>query len=378
MALLDRPADRLPSRLTIVVLALAIAAGGEPPRSIAAAVAPARRSTSATTSSSRSAAAGGRSASAPTGLRVVTDGGAPVGLRASLIRNVFRLLERPHVLRAGDHLRARDAQQPAPRRPRGGHAGRARAKAAAGRRAARAAVEPGALRELGRHRRRRRRARPPCAPSSSAARTCGRARAARWPRSWPRGCARWWPARAPGSTTRPSSSTSRRPRHAGKCAKAPNMRAGARRESDTPAAAHPRRLEPPSLLTCRRHASRAQAARGTGGCTTSVGSISLQPTPRPARRRNPMSQQYESAPQAPPGSYSSGPSGPRAGFWRRFARLVRRRARAGHPGEHPLRDRPDAGEHRQHHHQHRSTSRSLRGRPERPDARQDGARHPRL
>ena len=32
-----------------------------------------------------------------------------------------------------------------------------------------------------------------------------------------------------------------------------------------------------------------------------------------------MSQQYEAAPQAPPGSYSSGPSGPRAGFWRRFA-----------------------------------------------------------
>jgi uncharacterized RDD family membrane protein YckC len=27
---------------------------------------------------------------------------------------------------------------------------------------------------------------------------------------------------------------------------------------------------------------------------------------------------YEQAPQAPPGSYSSGPSGPRAGFWQRF------------------------------------------------------------
>src|SRR3954447_18177162 len=27
---------------------------------------------------------------------------------------------------------------------------------------------------------------------------------------------------------------------------------------------------------------------------------------------------YEQAPQAPPGSYQSGPSGPRAGFWRRF------------------------------------------------------------
>jgi uncharacterized RDD family membrane protein YckC len=32
-----------------------------------------------------------------------------------------------------------------------------------------------------------------------------------------------------------------------------------------------------------------------------------------------MSTQWESAPQAPPGSYSSGPSGPRAGFWQRFA-----------------------------------------------------------
>jgi uncharacterized RDD family membrane protein YckC len=30
---------------------------------------------------------------------------------------------------------------------------------------------------------------------------------------------------------------------------------------------------------------------------------------------------YEQAPQAPPGSYSSGPSGPRSGFWRRFAAL---------------------------------------------------------
>src|SRR3954447_22735045 len=31
---------------------------------------------------------------------------------------------------------------------------------------------------------------------------------------------------------------------------------------------------------------------------------------------------YEQAPQAPPGSYSSGPSGPRAGFWRRFGALL--------------------------------------------------------
>jgi uncharacterized RDD family membrane protein YckC len=34
-----------------------------------------------------------------------------------------------------------------------------------------------------------------------------------------------------------------------------------------------------------------------------------------------MSTQWQQAPQAPPGSYSSGPSGPRAGFWRRFAAL---------------------------------------------------------
>jgi uncharacterized RDD family membrane protein YckC len=31
-----------------------------------------------------------------------------------------------------------------------------------------------------------------------------------------------------------------------------------------------------------------------------------------------MSTQWESAPQAPPGSYNSGASGPRAGFWQRF------------------------------------------------------------
>jgi uncharacterized RDD family membrane protein YckC len=35
-----------------------------------------------------------------------------------------------------------------------------------------------------------------------------------------------------------------------------------------------------------------------------------------------MSQQYESAPEAPPGSYSSGPSGPRAGFWQRAGALL--------------------------------------------------------
>jgi len=31
---------------------------------------------------------------------------------------------------------------------------------------------------------------------------------------------------------------------------------------------------------------------------------------------------YEQAPQAPPGSYTSGPSGPRAGFWQRFGAAV--------------------------------------------------------
>jgi uncharacterized RDD family membrane protein YckC len=31
-----------------------------------------------------------------------------------------------------------------------------------------------------------------------------------------------------------------------------------------------------------------------------------------------MSTEWQSAPQAPPGSYSTGPSGPRAGFWIRF------------------------------------------------------------
>jgi uncharacterized RDD family membrane protein YckC len=35
-----------------------------------------------------------------------------------------------------------------------------------------------------------------------------------------------------------------------------------------------------------------------------------------------MSTQWESAPQAPPGSYSSGPSGPRAGFWQRFGAAI--------------------------------------------------------
>ena len=43
------------------------------------------------------------------------------------------------------------------------------------------------------------------------------------------------------------------------------------------------------VLTCQRHASRARAARGTGGCTTSVGPIILQRTPRPMSRPEPYS-----------------------------------------------------------------------------------------
>ena len=35
-----------------------------------------------------------------------------------------------------------------------------------------------------------------------------------------------------------------------------------------------------------------------------------------------MSSEWQSAPQAPPGSYSSGPSGPRAGFWQRVGAAV--------------------------------------------------------
>ena len=35
-----------------------------------------------------------------------------------------------------------------------------------------------------------------------------------------------------------------------------------------------------------------------------------------------MSTQWETAPETPPGSYSSGPSGPRAGFWRRFGAVI--------------------------------------------------------
>jgi uncharacterized RDD family membrane protein YckC len=35
-----------------------------------------------------------------------------------------------------------------------------------------------------------------------------------------------------------------------------------------------------------------------------------------------MSSQWQSAPAPPPGSHGSGPSGPRAGFWQRFAALI--------------------------------------------------------
>jgi uncharacterized RDD family membrane protein YckC len=35
-----------------------------------------------------------------------------------------------------------------------------------------------------------------------------------------------------------------------------------------------------------------------------------------------MSAQWESAPETPPGSYSSGPSGPRSGFWRRVGAAI--------------------------------------------------------
>jgi uncharacterized RDD family membrane protein YckC len=35
-----------------------------------------------------------------------------------------------------------------------------------------------------------------------------------------------------------------------------------------------------------------------------------------------MSSQWQSAPAPPPGSHGGGPSGPRAGFWRRFGALI--------------------------------------------------------
>ena len=109
------------------------------------------------------------------GLRVVSDGGAPVGLRASLIRNFMRLLEGLALLYVPAMISVLvDAQQPAPRRP----GGRARSWCATPSAASVVApsapfVAAGALRELGRHRHRRGGGRAPCARSSSAAPICG-------------------------------------------------------------------------------------------------------------------------------------------------------------------------------------------------------------
>ena len=60
-------------------------------------------------------------------------------------------------------------------------------------------------------------------------------------------------------------------------------RRGPLKNPGTPAAAHPRRLAPPTMLTCQlaRHAL-SRAARGIHGCTTSVGPIILQRTPNRA------------------------------------------------------------------------------------------------
>ena len=154
------------------------------------------------------------------GLRVVTDGGAPVGLRASLIRNVMRLIEglplfylpaMISVLATRNNQRLGDlaAGTLVVREPR-------QATPAPG-----AAAEPGALRELGRHRRRRGRvrrgARVPGAP-----RRLGRARA-RALAAQLAGRLRPQVAGArPGSTTRPSSSTSPPRRREGGCSDSAN------------------------------------------------------------------------------------------------------------------------------------------------------------
>jgi len=53
------------------------------------------------------------------------------------------------------------------------------------------------------------------------------------------------------------------------------------KNSDTPAAAHPRRLAPPAMLTWQSHASLSPAARGIRGCTTSAASTILD---EPLRR----------------------------------------------------------------------------------------------
>src|SRR4051812_19467445 len=59
---------------------------------------------------------------------------------------------------------------------------------------------------------------------------------------------------------------------------------GPSKNSDTPAAGHPRRLAPPTMLTWQSHASRSRAARGIHGCTTSGAPTILGRTPYAARR----------------------------------------------------------------------------------------------
>src|SRR3954471_17608355 len=57
---------------------------------------------------------------------------------------------------------------------------------------------------------------------------------------------------------------------------------GPLKNSGTSAAAHPRRLAPPAMLTWQSHASLSRPARGIHGCTTSVGPTMLQRTLRRA------------------------------------------------------------------------------------------------
>src|SRR3954449_1506963 len=56
---------------------------------------------------------------------------------------------------------------------------------------------------------------------------------------------------------------------------------GPSKNTDTPAAAHPRRLDPPPMLTWQSHAALSRAARGIHGCTTSGAPIIFGRTPRP-------------------------------------------------------------------------------------------------
>ncbi len=77
--------------------------------------------------------------------------------------------------------------------------------------------------------------------------------------------------RSPSTRRRSRSARSRRP---GTC---PSSRVAASslrprsllKNSGTPAAAHPRRLAPPAMLTWQSHASRSRPPRGIHGCTTS-------------------------------------------------------------------------------------------------------------